>query len=140
LLLSASIAPAKSAIGLENRVWKIFPLAAHSHQVNRGQVAEAQRERAPPQRSTAPGCVLGPESGGTDVTARLTLHLDNAIDTFDTIGLTPAQQLALNDNPGLEAAFRGSQIDSIFKESVAADSDLTHPGADTSIQVRPGCI
>lgn len=63
LLFAAQLAPAKSAFVPENRVWKIFPLAAESHQPNIAQVAEPQRERAPPQRSTVPGCVLGPESG-----------------------------------------------------------------------------
>jgi hypothetical protein len=62
LLFAAQLASAKSAFVPENRVWKIFPLAAESHQPNIAQVAEPQRERAPPQRSTVPGCVLGPES------------------------------------------------------------------------------
>ena len=62
LLLSASIAPAKSTLELENRVWEIFSLAAQSHQANQLQVAEAQRERAPPQRSAAPDSFLGPET------------------------------------------------------------------------------
>jgi len=67
----------------------------------------------------------GPESETIDVTARLTQHLNDAIDTFNARGFTDAQADALINNPGLEAAFRGSQIDSIFKESVAADPDLT---------------
>jgi len=62
LLFSPQVASAKSSLGRENRSWEIFSLAAQSHQTNRLQLAEAQRERAPPQRSTAPGCVLGPET------------------------------------------------------------------------------
>jgi len=62
LLPSAPTASAKSNLGLENRAWEIFPLAAGSHQANQLQVSEAQRERAPPQRSDAPDCVLGPET------------------------------------------------------------------------------
>jgi hypothetical protein len=62
LLFAAQLAPAKSAFVPENHVWKIFPLAAESHQPTIAQVTEPQRERAPPQRSTVPGCVLGPET------------------------------------------------------------------------------
>jgi hypothetical protein len=58
--------------------------------------------------------------------ARLTQHLNDAIDRFAAQGFTANQAAALEENPGLEAAFRGSQIDCIFKESVAADPDLTH--------------
>jgi hypothetical protein len=35
-------------------------VAVQSRQANQPQVAETQRQRAPPQRSTAPDCVLGP--------------------------------------------------------------------------------
>jgi hypothetical protein len=69
LLLSAPIAPAKSTLGLENRAWNFFSSATQSHQADRLQVAEAQRERAPPQRSTAPGCVLGPETTASQYSA-----------------------------------------------------------------------
>jgi hypothetical protein len=72
------------------------------------------------------GMGAGPESAAIDVTARLTQHLNDAIDTFNAQGFTDAQADALINNPGLEAAFRGSQIDSIFKGSVAADPDLTY--------------
>jgi hypothetical protein len=48
LPFAAQLAPAKSISGLENRVWKIFPLAAQTHQVSQLQIAEMQRERAPP--------------------------------------------------------------------------------------------
>jgi hypothetical protein len=48
LLFSSQLAPAKSAFVPENRVCKIFPLAAESHQLNPSQVSQAQRERAPP--------------------------------------------------------------------------------------------
>jgi hypothetical protein len=63
LLFAARLAPAKSIPGLENRVWKIFPLAAQTHQVSQLQIAEMQRERAPPQVKEASDDVLGPESG-----------------------------------------------------------------------------
>ena len=68
--------------------------------------------------------VIAPESGAFDVTARLSQHLDNALDMFNAKGFTDPQQLALADNPGLEAAFRGSQIDTYFKQYVAEDPDL----------------
>jgi hypothetical protein len=57
LLLSAPIASPTQTLGLENHSWEIFPLAAQSHQAERAQLSEAQRERARVQRSTAPGDV-----------------------------------------------------------------------------------
>jgi hypothetical protein len=48
LLFTASVAPAKPLPGLENRTWKIFPLAAQTHLPIGTQVTEAQRQRAQP--------------------------------------------------------------------------------------------
>jgi hypothetical protein len=48
-LFSAQLASAKSLIVPENRVWKISPLAAQTHQVNNAQLSQPQREKPPPQ-------------------------------------------------------------------------------------------
>ena len=63
LLFAAQLAPARSIPGLENRVWKILPLAAQTHQVGQLQVGEAQRERAPPVGKIALDDVLAAENG-----------------------------------------------------------------------------
>jgi hypothetical protein len=62
LLFAAQVAPAKSAFVPENRVWKIFPLAAQTHQLERSQLSQPQRERGPPLVKTALDVLLGPES------------------------------------------------------------------------------
>jgi hypothetical protein len=61
-LFAAQLAPAKSALGLENRAWKFFSLAPQLHQPNVAQVSEPQRERAPPQVKEASDELLAPES------------------------------------------------------------------------------
>jgi hypothetical protein len=66
LLFAAQLAPAKSIPGLENRVWKIFPLAVQIHQLDQPQVSEGQRKRAPPTSRIASDDVLGPEINATD--------------------------------------------------------------------------
>jgi hypothetical protein len=63
LVFALQLAPAKSIPGLKNCIREIFSLAAQTSQPNPSQLSEPQLERAPPQRSTVPGCVLGPESG-----------------------------------------------------------------------------
>ncbi len=58
------------------------------------------------------------------IEAQLQTHLDNAVARFDQEGFTPNQAAALVKNPNLGAAYRGSQIDTFFKESVSADANL----------------
>lgn len=60
------------------------------------------------------------------IEAQLQTHLDNAIARFGQEGFTPNQAAALVEKPNLEAAFRGTQIDTFFKESVSADANLSH--------------
>jgi hypothetical protein len=62
LLFAAQLAPAKSAFGSKNCAWEIFPLAAQSLQLERSQVPQPQRERAPPAAKIALDALLGPES------------------------------------------------------------------------------
>jgi hypothetical protein len=62
LLFAAQLAPAKSAFGSKNCAWEIFPLAAQSLQLERSQVPQPQRERAPPAAKIALDALLGPET------------------------------------------------------------------------------
>jgi len=125
LLFCAAIAPAKPLPDVENRAWKIFTSAAQTHQPIGPQVTEAQRERAPPQVKEASDELLGPETQTVfDVTAQLSQHLDSAIEMFNTEGFTANQAAALEENPGLAAAFRGTQIDTYFKQFVTDDPEL----------------
>jgi len=94
LLFAAQLASAKSAFVPENRVWKIFPLAAESHQPNIAQVAEPQRERAPPQRSTVPGCVLAPENEITGTNLNLASGANGTLYAEDLPHLSDVQQVA----------------------------------------------
>lgn len=59
-------------------------------------------------------------------TAMLEDHVATAVARFDAEGFTEAQEAALQNNPNLEAAFRGSRIDQFFKEAVSADERLSH--------------
>jgi RHS repeat-associated protein len=59
-------------------------------------------------------------------TSLLQGHVDNAVSRLEAEGLTPAQKLALVDNPNLKAAFEGERIDHFFRQSVADDPALTH--------------
>jgi hypothetical protein len=56
---------------------------------------------------------------------------------FGTEGYTSAQEHALINNPGLAAAFRGSQIDSFFKELVLDDPALSHLQVTPRFQFGP---
>ena len=53
-------------------------------------------------------------------------HVGTAVARFEAEGFTQAQEAALQNNPNLEAAFRGSRIDQFFKEAVSADERLSH--------------
>ena len=64
-------------------------------------------------------------------------HLDNAIARFNVEGYTDAQAEALINNPQLADAFRGSQIDSFFKESVLNDPALSHLEVTPQFQFGP---
>jgi hypothetical protein len=66
------------------------------------------------------------DTGEQSILAQLQTHLGNAIARFGQEGFTPNQAAALAENPNLGAAFRGSQIDTFFKESVSADANLSH--------------
>jgi hypothetical protein len=55
---------------------------------------------------------------------RLNLHVQQAIERFATEGVTPRQFEALQSNPKLAAAFRGSRIDQFAKDSVMLDPEL----------------
>jgi RHS repeat-associated protein len=65
-------------------------------------------------------------AGAGDETALLGGHLDGALSRLANEGLTPAQEAALADNPGLKAAFEGERLDTFFKESVSTDPALSH--------------
>ncbi len=56
---------------------------------------------------------------------RLQMHVDQAIHRYaNEVGLTPAQEAALHDNPNLLPAFRGSQIDGLAKDTIMQDPEL----------------
>ncbi len=55
---------------------------------------------------------------------RFLLHLELARQRFREEGITPAQQAAIDQHPNLEAAYRGDQLDTFIKESIAADPEL----------------
>jgi len=46
------------------------------------------------------------------------------MERFAVEGLTPAQLAAVENSPGLGAAFRGSRIDEFAKQTVLLDPDL----------------
>lgn len=71
------------------------------------------------------------------IEAQLQTHLDNAIARFAQEGFTPNQAAALVKNPNLEAAFRGTQIDTFFKESVSADANLSNLQITPRIRFGP---
>ena len=48
-------------------------------------------------------------------------YLAKALDEVAREGLTPAQLEALDENPGLECAFRGERLDTAFKQLVQTD-------------------
>jgi hypothetical protein len=55
---------------------------------------------------------------------RFRIHVEQAMERYRVEGLTPAQEAAVADNPGLERAYRGSRIDQFAKDSIMQDPEL----------------
>ena len=115
---------------------------------------------------TGNGAATSPELTQANVTARLQGYTNQAAEAVDSEGLaalTPAQAVAAMLNPNLYPMFRGTAIDSLTRQLVAQDPqlsgrligqpnkgpdfidqltgakyDMTTPGAFPSHQARPG--
>jgi len=68
------------------------------------------------------GAISGAEA--ESIESILQEHLDKAVARFESEGFTAGQASALEEKPGLEAAFKGERIDTFFKESVPLDPRL----------------
>jgi RHS repeat-associated protein len=88
----------------------------------------------------AAGALLGRLLGGASTEAMLGEHVANAVARFEAEGMTEAQAMRAAENPNLAAAFRGERIDTFAKESVAADSRLSHVDITPRFQRGPDFI
>jgi RHS repeat-associated protein len=64
---------------------------------------------------------FAPAAKAVDFTSILEGHLDAALEQYAATGLTDAQLADVLQNPGREAMHAGTQIDTLFKQNVAAD-------------------
>lgn len=55
---------------------------------------------------------------------RLQMHVDEAKDRYVEIGLTPAQEAAVDKNANLLSTYRGERIDNFAKSTIQQDPDL----------------
>jgi hypothetical protein len=79
----------------------------------------------PPPGAPSPPSLDAPAAVRRDwVRERLQMHVDQAIERYRVEGLTPGQEGALLDTPGLERAFRGSRIDQFAKDGIFQDPQL----------------
>jgi RHS repeat-associated protein len=94
-------------------------------------VENLAEEAAPALENAAAGgkdILLRGSSGATarltDITARLQGHVQSAVQTLQTTGLTVRQRFAVLLRPNLRRAFEGERIDTFFKESADKDTYL----------------
>jgi hypothetical protein len=125
LLIVASLGNVSASTpgATENRVWQKSFSPLETRQAEPTQTAGRHQENGVAGYDYAVDCLLAAETAPS-IEAQLQTHLDNAVARFDQEGFTPNQAAALVENPNLGAAYRGSQIDTFFKESVSADANL----------------
>ena len=119
LLFAAQLAPAKSAFVPKNRAWEFFPLAAQSHQLGQLQVADRQRERAPPAAKIALGELLGPESETLGNNGSLLSGANNT----PTITAAPYGDLSGTLPEGIQANHLSQ--DAAFRDVIPSDDGLS---------------
>jgi hypothetical protein len=130
LVLVASLGNALASTpgATENRTWEKSSGPLETRLGESLQTLGRHQENEGAGYDYAVDSLLAAESEMT-VEGQLQTHLQNAIDNYQ---LTPAQEDALVNNPGLEGAFRGTQIDTLFKANVEADPFLQQQGIMTT--------